>query len=211
MLRGGEEPRADGIERVGSLDDALEVLALARPKWIWLVDRGVETEPQTLDELLQVVPRMRVEPKLLASKVLRPDGSLDPWSLPVLDVHRPDRVIPALEQRMLSLRAARVGSLLINTEALARLDLLSARQRWMSDLEWTAHLLQHEYGVLVPKSVAVRVDLHRQAARPGGPGAWLQMASGARLLAALEPRERLWFIARLGEQGLSRLRAPRAR
>src|SRR5439155_803778 len=81
-----------------------------------------------------------------------PGGAPDPGSLPVPAVAA-DLAVAAVRLRLLAIRAARPGSLLVHRGAI---------ERWGpppgggDDLVWTARLLRGRWGVLVPGSVAVR-------------------------------------------------------
>jgi hypothetical protein len=162
---------------------------------LWLLDAGVLPEPDALERLLEAAESASQPPALLVSKILAPDGKLDEGSLPVPEVHRTDRVLAALEQHAVALRVARRGSMLLRADEGARFatGLVSDR-----DLEWTARLLRDKRGLLVPSSVAVR-----DAGRTRPP----RLKDALRLLAALEPKERLWFAAHLGEQALASRRS----
>lgn len=82
--------------------------------------------------------------------------------------------------------------MLVEREAAQQLDARAIER----DLEWTARLLKRRQGLLVPASVVVR-------AVPSPRPEHRQIAATLRLLAALEPRERLWFAAHFGEQALA--------
>lgn len=183
------------------LSDAIETAAESDPAWVWLLDAGVVPEPPALAQLLGAAARTEPAPVLVASKVLAPDGTLDPASTPVPEVHSGDRVLAALEQHTVPLRVARRGSLLVQHDAVRSSGALGSFDR---DLEWTARLLSRQPGVLEPASVAVRTNASATGGRPG-------LLTTLRLLAALEPRERLWFAARFAEQALAaRRRGARA-
>jgi len=186
------------VESGAQFADAIHDATAADPSWVWLLDSGVLPEPNALESLLSAAESSAAA-ALLVSKVLSADGTLDPLSLPVPEVHRGERVLAALEQHAVALRVARRGSMLIRRDALQTID---ARQVLERDLEWTARLLKREPGLLVPASVVVRAQTQQRMARA-------QVATTLRLLAALEGRERLWFAVHFGEQALA-LRRPRA-
>jgi hypothetical protein len=185
--------------------DPLPVDSESDAPWLWLLERGVVPEPSALEMLLDAAERIGAspEPVLLASKLLTPDGTLDHASVPVAEVHTPGRLLSALEHRVAALRLARGGSLLVRGDALRVAGVVSAKSAVERDLEWTARLLGHELGVLVPASVVVRPAA---AARPRAHLA-ARLASAGRLLAALEGRERAWFAVHLCEQALASRRA----
>jgi hypothetical protein len=181
------------VKSPAELDSAIGTASECDPSWVWLLDSGVAPEPKALECLLAAADGAPPPPVLLASKVLTPAGTLDPVSLPVPEVHRGDRVLAALEQRVVPLRVARRGSMLVHHQALRE---GGARRAVDRDLEWTARLLRRDPGQLVPSSVVVRVDAGRRPPRA-------RIAATLRLLGALEPRERLWFAVHLTELALA--------
>jgi hypothetical protein len=165
----------------------------AETSWLWLLDGSAVPEPSALERLLDVVARPPMQPPvLLASKIVTPDGSPDPRSLPVAQFLDPDPAVAAFERRVLSIRLARRGSLLVQSPATeVGLDPFDR------DLEWTARLLKGRSGVLVPASVAVR--------KPGTGPTPPQLRSLLRLMGgdSLEPREKPWYGFRVAEQAVA--------
>jgi len=172
------------------------------PGWVWLLDAGAVPERRALECLLGATKGVSPVPGLLASRVMTADGTLDPSSTPVAEVHHAERVLDALEQHVVPLRAVRSGSLLVTSSALERDAPDGASALADRALEWSVRMLRRELGVLVPGSVVLRP--------PGSerhPSAAVRVAAAVRLLGALEPRERLWFAAHLGERALGSLRS----
>jgi hypothetical protein len=159
--------------------------------WFWLVDRSTAPEPTALERLLEARDLLGslTPPVLLASKIVTPDGSPDPGSLPIPQILDPDLAVAACERHLLSIRVARRGSLLVHRSGLPR----DGSDR---DLEWTARLLRDAPGFLVPQSVAVRTSVRRSEAAP-----LLRLV----LSDALAPREKPWFAGRLAETALAAL------
>jgi hypothetical protein len=186
--------------------EALRTALEGDSTWFWLLDGSVAPEPSALERLLEVLqhPDSMPAPVLLASKVLAPDGSLDRGSLPVPEVHRRDLVVAAVERRLVALRVARRGSLLVHRRGFETWGLPRARSPGYDDLAWTARLLRHEPGLLVPASVVVRVAASEQV-EPGG--GRMELSSRLRLIigGALEPRQKPWFAYRLAEDALAGL------
>jgi hypothetical protein len=159
--------------------------------WFWLVDGSTAPEPTALERLLEALEPLGslTPPVLLASKIVTPDGSPDPGSLPIPQILDPDLAVAACERHLLSIRVARRGSLLVHRGGLPR----DGSDR---DLEWTARLLRDAHGFLVPQSVAVRTSVRRSEAAP-----LLRLV----LSDALAPREKPWFAGRLAETALAAL------
>ncbi len=160
--------------------------------WSWLVDDAVEPRADALDGLLAVVnalPEGLPEPELVASKVVGTDGRLHQASQPWPEIFEKEVSTAACAHRLVSLRAARGGSVLVRRDAIDRHGL--PRADFVSHgevLEWTARILRHEAGYLVPASVAVREDRDRPAVRR-------DLGNRARMLGggAWRREEKLWF------------------
>ena len=185
-------------------EDAAGPLLPGATDWVWLVDDSVLPTPDALERLLAAVeplgtPDGLIGPILLASKVVTETGALDPGSLPVAEVGRFDLVVAAYERRLVALRLARRGSLLIHRRAFAGAS-AAAPSVLDPDLTWTARLLRRELGLLVPGSVVVRID---GAGRAWTPAASFRLLTGD----ALAPREKPRFAFRLAEEGVAAARA----
>lgn len=160
--------------------------------WLWLLEASVAPEPAALRELIAACgpAGSRAGPALLASRVVTPAGALHPLSVPIVEVLDADALMTALDNRLLALRAARPGSVLVHRRAL---DVPGALDRSpLGFLGWTARVLKQEPGLLVPASVAVR----RVEA---GDSLRVQPAARLRLVTseAFEPRERPWLAFHL--------------
>jgi hypothetical protein len=183
------------VESGSKLAAALREASQRASSWLWLLDAGVIPEPDALAELLELATGDgAASPALVVSKVLAPDGSLDPGSLPVPEVHRGERVLAALERKAVPLRVARRGSMLVRHDAVRQLE---PRQLLDYDLEWTAGVLREQPGWLAPASVAVRQESRRRSRRR-------ELVHILRLLRALERDEWLWFAAHFAEQAWRR-------
>jgi hypothetical protein len=171
--------------------------------WVWLVDGSTAPEPSALERLLEAVANLGSlsPPVLLASKVVTPDGALDPGSLPTPRARELDFAVAACQQHLVALRVARRTSLLVHRRGFEACGLPRAGSLpGGDDLEWTARLLRHEPGVLVPRSVAIR--------RPRGKQPRVELAARLRLLRsdALARGEKPWFAFRLVEDAVRNLR-----
>lgn len=185
--------------------------------WWWLLDGAAIPRPDALGRLLRPLDALGPlpSPVLLASKVLDPDGRLDADRAPWPRLLRKEVSLDACERYMLSVRAARHGSLLVNPLAIRRYGLPRADYRdGGEDLEWTARLLRQETGYLVPASIAVR--LSPATSIPGsGLTEDLQLPSRFNMLrgSAWDEEEKLWFGFLLAQdiaRGLRRAPRPAA-
>ena len=156
--------------------------------WLWLVEASVAPEPGALRELLAAAhgDDAAEDPVLLAGRVATPGGPLHPASLPVVEVLNADAVLAALDRRLLALRVARPGSVLVHRKAFDAHG--PPEPAPLGFFSWTARVLRSERGLLVPSSVAIR---HAEA----GPAPHAELTARLRLLRseAFAPRERPWF------------------
>ncbi len=139
-----------------------EALAAGDFDWLWLLDGHAVPAPDALAELLAAPARLEglPAPALLASKVLLPDGRLHPAAEPWPEIFEKEVSTAACARRMVSLRGARAGSLLVDRAVLERHG--PPRADYVAvgyDLEWTARILRADVGYLVPTSRALRADV----------------------------------------------------
>lgn len=167
--------------------------------WLWVLDGSAVPCPDALERFVAVLAEWTGPPPiLLASKVVLADGTLDRASAPWPRLTDKAVAIEACEHRLVSIRAARHGSLLVRAgrwEAGADAD--------ADDLAWTGGILRRATGLLVPGSVAVR-DAPASSAPLFGQA---QMLRGD----ALDLEEKLWFGYALGHDVLRRRDARLAR
>jgi hypothetical protein len=193
------------IRHVAGFQDAIYNGLDGGTEWFWLLDSSVTPEPAALESLLGALERVDLlpAPLLLASKVVTPEGSLDPFSLPVPQVFDPDVVVAVFDERLLPVRLARRGSLLVNRRALEKLGLPRVGSIFFGeDLVWSARVLKDKPGLFVPASVAVRRPMSDRAAAKRRR---TSVAETVRLLLSdgLRPGEKTWFGGRLGEELLA--------
>ena len=110
--------------------------------WRFVVADGVEPAPDCLEELQAARARVP-DAVLIAAKVVLPDGSLDPASEPMPRILDKQEAVDAAALRLLAIRAARPGALLVRDGA-------------EPDLFTTAALLRNGRGYLAPEAVATR-------------------------------------------------------
>lgn len=187
-------------------------------KWIWLLDGLAVPEPDALEALLEGAGRGGGSGPcaLAAGQVVGTDAKPHPDALPWPVLLDKEVALSAAATRLIAVRAARHGSLLvrrsaIEAEGLPRADYRAAGE----DLEWTSRLLRAGTGFLVPASIAVR--RRGEADRPGAgvAGPWRKRRNALDLLVRgpFSLQERLWFgygLARAGGSGARPSRSPRA-
>lgn len=195
-----------GPVSAAALARGLDTAAAGEASWFWLLRAGTAPAPEALERLLGAValPDGLPAPALLASKVVGGDGELSPASAPVQRAADMAVMIRAARQRLMALRSARYGSLLVRREAVAVAG--PPRQRRLADegdVEWTARLLRSDVGYLVPESVAVR---------RGSAGEEPASSSSVRERAAMigghawTRDERLWLGVRMAQDLVTRSR-----
>jgi rhamnopyranosyl-N-acetylglucosaminyl-diphospho-decaprenol beta-1,3/1,4-galactofuranosyltransferase len=125
--------------------------------WIWLMDDDTIPTPTCLEALLDAGDRAPGgPPALLSSKAVWTDGRLHPMNYHGFERERTDEVVAAGELGLLPLRTATFVSLLVNRRAIDAHGLPLRRYfLWSDDIEYTARVLRHEPGYVVPGSVAV--------------------------------------------------------
>lgn len=181
------QPLREVITDPVDLGTAVARAATIRAAWVWLLDGGAVPEPRALETLLGTGGE---DPAivLLSSRVLGPNGALDPGSLPRHVIYATDISVAAAERGLIQIRAAGSGSVLLSRQAV-----LGLGRSGPDMLQFSARLLRNpaHAGYLVPRSVAVRrhalaPDLVAQVRGLGGE-AWT-------------PRERLREAFRLSRQ-----------
>lgn len=155
----------------GALHRSLTAALERAAAWFWLLGPAFVPGPTALERLLAPLDAPGLPaPALLTSRLDRPDGRLFEPAAPWPRLTEKDVAVTASEHRLMSIRAARWGSLLVHRRAVEAHAPPRARyERWGDDIEWTARLLKDEPGYLVPRSVAVRrsdFDCGRRTRRP---------------------------------------------
>jgi rhamnopyranosyl-N-acetylglucosaminyl-diphospho-decaprenol beta-1,3/1,4-galactofuranosyltransferase len=125
--------------------------------WIWLMDDDTIPTPTALEALLEAADRVADHaPALLSSKAVWTDGNLHPMNYQGFERRRTERVVAAGELGLMPLRTATFVSLLLSRRAIDAHGLPLRRYfLWSDDIEYTARILRHEPGYLVPASVSV--------------------------------------------------------
>jgi len=156
--------------------------------WLWVMDDDTIAAPNALEELFIARSKFDVErqPRLLASKITWTDESLHPMNLPKAKSSSVSSLIYSAEHSTLSLRSTSFVSLLIHRSLVEQYGLpIAGYFIWNDDAEYTARILRNEFGVLVPKSIAVHKTVKRYASfSDAGPRYYF------------EARNKLWMLTR---------------
>lgn len=126
--------------------------------FLWLMDDDTIAQEKALAELITTYERFDPDhrPLLLASKVTWNDGCIHPMNIPGIKVEDVERLFLAVSHSTLSLRSSSFVSVLLHRSLIEKFGLPLAKYFiWNDDVEYTARILRHEFGVLVPTSVVV--------------------------------------------------------
>lgn len=189
-------------DKARGVGEGLRTALAGGATWVWLIDAGVVPAQDALERLLEAtaLPDLPA-PVLVTGKVTGPGGRLDPSSAPWPRLTGKDVAVAAGERHLLSVRAARHGSLLVHRRALELYGFPDPRYLPASeDLEWTARMLKHENGYLAPRSLATRRSGEARSARDDLRGR-LAILRGR----ALEGEERLLFAQQLVQDAVARV------
>lgn len=196
-----QERAPDAVLRSAAvLGSGLEQALRTGPDWLWILDGSALPRPAALARLVERADEHEElpAPDVLASAVLGADGSVAAAHAPWFRRGETDLALRAALARVLPVRAARAGSLLVRADAARASDPpLGDLDDPGAALEWTARLLRRGTAYLVPASVA-------DAAPAPERGAEADVKAVAALLAGggWGPRERVWLAAEgLGTAG----------
>lgn len=149
------DPLATNQGGAGGFHEGLRLAHEQGADWIWLMDDDTIAAPDALEQLLaapRVVEAMR--PALLASRVVWDDGHLHPMNAPGFERDDVAVVVAGCEVGLMPLRTATFVSLLVHRRAIDRHGLPFKHYFiWSDDIEYTARILRHEAGYVVPTSV----------------------------------------------------------
>lgn len=151
----------------GALHDAVLAARATGCEWLWLVRPGWDVAPDALEALLAAAARgfELQDPVLFAGMPIDPHGRLDLEAAPVLRILARELAITGAQHRLVAIRTASYGSLLVHRDAVERHG--APRVAFSGagdDLEWTGRILRDAAGYLVPTSV-VRVPSRDPADR----------------------------------------------
>jgi len=169
------------VLQASDLRDGVGAASATGTGWIWLLDEGVEPGSDTLGALLRFAqdPGGLPSPLILSSKVLDAAGRLDHRSQPQHEFRDHEAALDACGHRVMAIRAAHSGSVLIRADVVARFGLpgRGVPAHW-GLFTWTARILRASSspGYLVPGSVAQRAGA--PAPRPAEYRSRLRMLAG---------------------------------
>jgi GT2 family glycosyltransferase len=139
----------------GGFARGLRVAHEAGYEWIWLLDDDTFAEPTCLEALLDGVRRAPAAPSVVSSVARWRDGRLHPMNGPWLRNGRAE-FARAARARLASMRAATFVSTMVRRDAVDRHGLPPGHYFiWLDDIEYTARILRHEPGYVVPDSTAL--------------------------------------------------------
>jgi rhamnopyranosyl-N-acetylglucosaminyl-diphospho-decaprenol beta-1,3/1,4-galactofuranosyltransferase len=147
---------AENAGGAGGFERGLAAAYEAGYDWIWLLDDDTFVEETCLDALLAGVERAPNPPSVVSSVVeWRDSGTLHPMNGPWLRNGRGE-LAEAADARLAPIRAATFVSTMVHRDAVQRHGLPPGHYFvWLDDIEYTARILRHEHGYVVPDSVAL--------------------------------------------------------
>lgn len=147
----------DNTGGAGGFHAGLEAARAGEGEWFWLMDDDTIARPDALAALLAApaaLAGLPPAPALLASRVVWRDGWLHPMNTPGFERSDVARLVESGARGLLPLRVTTFVSLLVRRAAIDRHGLpLRHFFIWSDDLEFTARILRHEVGYVVPDSV----------------------------------------------------------
>jgi len=194
--------------RAADLDRGLREAERSGVDWVWLLDGSALPAPDALARLWAVIEDLGPlpPPVLLTSTSWLGADQLDaaraPW--PRLTVKQV--ALDACQRGLVSIRAARHGSLLVDRRALSGHALpLVAYGDQTEDLEWSARLLNAGVGYAVPASTVAPLD---GCSSGEGPVSAAELRNQLHMLrgAGWGGEEKLWVGYLWGEELLRALR-----
>jgi len=183
-------------------------------EWLWVMDDDTIPQPEALARLLEARERAPEPPVLLASRVIWTDGRLHPMNLPKVDARDPERLLDATSGALVPMRWSTFPSLLVHRSAVERFGPpRKAFFIWSDDLDFTARVLRHERGYVVPASVALHKTATAHFPWEGGSRFYYAVRNGLWLLRGdvFGRREKVDHALLLVEQVVRFLRCERDR
>jgi rhamnopyranosyl-N-acetylglucosaminyl-diphospho-decaprenol beta-1,3/1,4-galactofuranosyltransferase len=139
----------------GGFMHGLQLAHEAGYEWCWLLDDDTLVEEACLEELLAGVARAPAPPSVMSSVARWHDGRLHPMNGPWLRNARGELAVAA-GLHLAPIRAATFVSTMIHRDAVDRHGLPPGHYFvWLDDIQYTARILRHERGYVVPASVAL--------------------------------------------------------
>jgi GT2 family glycosyltransferase len=184
-----EHPQAEVVSLVvneggaGGFHEGIARATAAGWDWLWVMDDDTIPQPEALARLLAARERLPEPPVLLASRVVWTDGHLHPMNLPKVDERDRERLLDATACALMPMRWSTFPSLLVHRGAVERHGPpRKAFFIWSDDLDFTARVLRHERGYVVPTSVAVHKTATAHAPWEGGERFYYAVRNGLWLL-----------------------------
>jgi len=141
----------------GGFHEGLGRAVAGGAEWVWLMDDDTIPQPDALQALLDAPGRLPADeptPVLLASRAVWDEGALHPMNAPGFERDSPERVVRSARVGLMPIRTATFVSLLVHRDAVARHGLPHKHFFiWSDDIEYTARVLRHDRGYVVPTSV----------------------------------------------------------
>lgn len=162
----------ENLQCAGGFHAGLQQAHADGADWLWLLDDDCVPTPTALEELERGTRTAAPlpAPALLSGRVVWNDGRLHPMNVPGFERERIDRVIEAGGQALLPVRSASFPSLFVSRGAIDRHGLPHTHYViYGDDIEWSARILRHEPGYMVPRSIVHHKTKQPHTATESGP------------------------------------------
>jgi len=159
-------------------------------EWLWLMDDDTVPQPKALEALLEVAATsLNPKPWILASVVRWTDGTLHPMNRGGVKTWDYEHLLEAAKLGCVAIRNASFVSVLIGRSAVEKYGLpIKQYFIWNDDFEYTARVLRHEFGVLVPGSMVIHKTSNK----------YTPLLSAEPKRFYYEVRNKLWMLMRSG-------------
>lgn len=174
-------------------------------EWLWVMDDDTIPQPDALEKLLDRLEDHGdlPEPVILTSKIVWTDGRVHPMNPPGPAMMDIDLFVRATGIGLIPLRAITFPSMLVRSDAIRRHKLPQKHFfLWSDDIDFSARILRHEMGYMVPASVAVHKTKTAHLPSDGGERFYFAVRNGIFILRgdALRWREKIGHTLLILEQ-----------
>lgn len=174
-------------------------------EWLWVMDDDTVPHPDALEKLLDRLHDHGdlPDPVILTSRIVWTDGRVHPMNPPGPAMRDIDLFVRATGLGLIPLRAVTFPSMLVLSDAIRRHRLPQKHFfLWSDDIDFSARILRHEMGYMVPASVAVHKTKTAHLPSDGGDRFYYAVRNGIFILRgdALRRKEKLGHTLLIVEQ-----------
>lgn len=146
----------ENLGGAGGFERGLERAHARGFEWLWLLDDDTLVDERCLESLLDGAKRAPRRPSVMTSVARWRDSSLHPMNRPWLRIVPRGEYARAAAAALAPIRAATFVSTMIHRDAVSRHGLPPGHYFvWLDDIQYTARILRHADGYIVPESTAL--------------------------------------------------------